>query len=270
MPLYMDRHDLQGVTPADVAAAHVSDLEIQDKYGVRYITYWFDPNDQTVFCLCEAPNAEAAQLVHRESHGLIPNRIIEVDTRRVEEFLGKIEEPSPGEPWAESALRTILFTDMEGSTALTQKLGDDMAMEVLRTHDRIAQDAISSHRGRSIKHTGDGIMACFPSVVRGLRCAIAIQQGLEELSGQGYEPRIRVRIGLSAGEPVTENDDLFGTSVQLAARICAACDPDAILAASVVRELSAGKGFDWEDQGETVLRGFEEPVRLFALRWPRR
>lgn len=113
MPLYMDRHDLPEVTAEDVAQAHIRDLEIQDRYGVRYLTYWFDATTGNVFCLADAPSADAAEAVHRESHGLVAHTMIEVDGRIVSEFLGKVHEPSPGEPWVATAFRTILFTDME-------------------------------------------------------------------------------------------------------------------------------------------------------------
>lgn len=265
-PFYLDRHDLESVTAEQVAQAHLLDLSVQEKYGVRYVTYWFDPARRSAFCLVEAANAESAKRVHREAHGLMPNYIIDVDPRRVEEFLGKIAEPAPGEPWAESALRTILFTDMEGSTDLTRVLGDEKAMEVLREHDKIIGEMVDLHGGRKIKHTGDGVMACYSSVVRALESAISIQRGLAARDHPEAGPN-RVRIGLSAGEPVTENSDLFGTAVQLAARVCAKCEPGAILAPSTVKDLSMGKGFDWQDRGPASLKGFDEPIRLYELQW---
>ena len=164
-------------------------------------------------------------------------------------------------PSAASSLVTILFTDMEGSTTLTQRLGDAKAQEVLRTHNRIVRDALKAHSGSEIKHTGDGIMASFASASRALECAIAIQRTLAQHNVTAEEP-IRVRIGLNAGEPVAEEKDLFGTAVQLAARICAHAEPGEILAPIVVRELAAGKGFLFSDRGDVVLRGFEDPVRL--------
>lgn len=242
------------------------DLEIQDKYGVKYLTYWFDPDAGTAFCLVDAPNKEAAVTVHRESHGLVGSRIIEVDPRRVENFLGRIEEPDPGEPIANSGLRAILFTDMEGSTTLTQQLGDEKAMEILRGHDSIVRQALQGAGGHEVKHTGDGIMASFHSVVGAARCAVEIQQRLENESSD-LPIQTRVRVGMTAGEPVTENRDLFGAAVQLAARICAASEPGGILASNVVRELSMGKGFSWKDVGPQVLKGFEEPINLHELLW---
>jgi class 3 adenylate cyclase len=181
--------------------------------------------------------------------------------RAIQQFLGVCRE-APGA----GAFRTILFTDMEGSTSLTQRLGDAKAQEVLRTHNRIVRDALKAHTGSEIKHTGDGIMASFSSATRALECAIAMQRAFAEHSESAEEP-IRVRIGLNAGEPVAEEKDLFGTAVQLAARICAHADPGEILAPIVVRELAAGKGFLFSDLGAVALRGFEDPVQLYEVRW---
>lgn len=267
MGLYMDRHDVAGATPEDLASAHLRDLEVQDKYGVRYLTYWFDPAAQTVFCLAEAPSADAAQRVHAESHGLVANRIIDVDPMAMSDFLGAFEESKPGDVIASSALRTILFTDMEGSTTLTQLLGDRRSMEVLRNHDAIIRAALKATGGREIKHTGDGVMAAFSSVVRAAECSIRIQKGFAEHRDPVLDSSIRVRVGLAAGEPVTENDDLFGAAVQLSARICGAAEPATILASSTVRELAMGKDFEWFEPREMNLRGFAEAVRVFKLRW---
>jgi len=160
---------------------------------------------------------------------------------------------------------TILFTDMEGSTALTQLLGDEGAQEVLRTHNQIVRECVQAHGGSIVKTTGDGFMASFPSVGRALDCAIAIQRGLGQHNEAHPNIPIYVRIGLNAGEPVAEEADLFGTSVQAAARICAHAPPGRILAADVVRQLAAGKGFHFVDQGEAKLKGFEEPYRLYEV-----
>ncbi|MCZ7568096.1 MAG: DUF4242 domain-containing protein [Ardenticatenaceae bacterium] len=79
MPKYMDIHkDVEGLTAEAVAGAHQKDLEVQARYGVKYLQYWFNEADGTVFCLCEAPNKEAAEAVHREAHGLVADEIIEV------------------------------------------------------------------------------------------------------------------------------------------------------------------------------------------------
>jgi class 3 adenylate cyclase len=266
MPLYMDRHDIPGATAEDVAAAHVQDVAIQERYGVRYITYWFEPEDGSAFCLAEGPDREAVETVHREAHGLMANKIIEVDPAMVRHFLGRIAEPVVGEPWVETAFRAVLFTDIEGSTNLTQRLGDAKAMGVIRTHDEIVREIVDRFEGQVVKHTGDGVMASFTSVGRAVEAAIAMQRRINEHCRDAEVP-FMIRIGLSAGEPVTENDDLFGTVVQLAARLCTSAQPGSIYASSAVRELVMGKTFALEDVGTVQLKGFDEPVRQFAIRW---
>jgi class 3 adenylate cyclase len=186
----------------------------------------------------------------------------------VTQFLdeGRAQAPA-SEGLAAGDVHTILLTDMEGSTSLTQRLGDARAQELLRIHNTIIRDALKAFSGSETKHTGDGIMASFASASKALEAAIAMQRAFAQHSESNPETPIRVRIGLNAGEPVAEEKDLFGTAVQLAARICAHAEPGQILVPVVMRELTAGKRFLFADLGETVLRGFEDPVRLFELRW---
>ena len=94
MPIFMDRHDMKGTTSEEIAEAHLKDLEIQDKYGVKYLTYWFDHERGTTFCLVDAPDKEAAERVHREAHGAVAHEMIEVDLSAVEAFLGRIHDPA--------------------------------------------------------------------------------------------------------------------------------------------------------------------------------
>lgn len=165
-----------------------------------------------------------------------------------------------------SAPVAILFTDMEGSTTLTNQLGDAEAQELVRRHDTIVREAVRTHGGSEVKHTGDGIMASFPSASSALGSAVAIQQQLAAYN-EGAGQALNVRVGVNVGEPVREGNDLFGTAVQLAKRICDKAEPGQILVSNVVRELVAGKGFLFAEQGESALRGFEDPVRLFEVRW---
>jgi class 3 adenylate cyclase len=185
----------------------------------------------------------------------------------IDEFLGEGEEAAAAaEPPAAGAFRTILFTDVEGSTALTERVGDAKAREVLRAHERIVRENLQSHGGSEIKHTGDGIMASFPSATWAVESAIAMQRAFAARNEAAEEP-IRVRIGLNAGEPIAEEEDLFGTAVNMAARIAVEAEGGEILASDVVRQLVAGKGFLFSDLGAVALRGFEEPVRLYEVRW---
>ena len=168
---------------------------------------------------------------------------------------------------APSGPLTILFTDMESSTALTRQLGDAAAQEVRRTHNEIVRTALSANDGTEIKHTGDGIMASFSTASSALNCAIAIQRSVAAHKEEHSDSPLGIYIGLNAGEPIAEDDDLFGTSVDLAARICDHAEPGQVLVSDVVRQLAAGKGFMFSDIGDVVPKGFEEPVRLYEVRW---
>ena len=187
-------------------------------------------------------------------------------TRAMEEFF---EETSARREPASSTgdTHTILFTDIQSSTALAQRLGDAKAQEVRRSHNDIVRSALRANGGNEIKHTGDGIMASFSTASAALDCAIAIQQGVAAHKEQHPDSPLGVYVGLNAGEPIAEDDDLFGTSVDLAARLVDHAQPGQILAADVVRQLAAGKQFLFSDLGETALRGFEDPVKLWELRW---
>ena len=128
------------------------------------------------------------------------------------EFLNEGREKPPP-PAAPSGLVTILFTDMESSTALRRKLGDAEVQVLLRAHNEIVRAALGEHEGREIKHTGDGIMASFSTATSALRCSIAIQRS-SAAAKEGHQDSPRAGyIGLNAGEPLAEDDDLFGTSV---------------------------------------------------------
>jgi class 3 adenylate cyclase len=188
----------------------------------------------------------------------------------IHRFLGidaPVEEPAVQSKSTEAgAVYTILFTDIEGSTALTQRLGDARARDLLREHERMVREALKAHGGSEVKTMGDGFMASFSSATKALECAISMQRVFAGHNESAPEP-LNVRIGLNAGEPIAEDEDLFGTAVNVAARICAHAEPGQILAPSVVRELAAGKPFLFADLGETELRGFEDPVRLYEVGW---
>lgn len=276
MPLYMDIHNLpEGTTPEDVAKAHAKDMEIQRKYGVEYHKYWVNEAGNKVFCLAHAPNAEAAECVHREAHGMIAEKIIEVAPDVAEVFLGGTETdpagavllPNGGSNERDPGIRTVLFTDVVNSTTLTQSLGDKAALAILGVHDTIVRDALSALGGREVKHTGDGIMASFVSAASAVRCAIQIQRELDKHAQVNPEHPLKVRVGAAVGEPVEQNNDLFGSTVQLAARLCAHAHPEQILVSNAIAELCIGKGLFFEDVGDVTLKGFNSPVRAHAAAW---
>jgi class 3 adenylate cyclase len=276
MPIYMDRHEMEGATAKAVADAHQKDLKLQEKYGIRLMTYWFDESRGTAFCLIDAPAKEKVRQLHEEAHGSIPHKIMEVNSETVEAFLGRIEDPDQstagahppaGETHVDSAFRTIMFTDMKDSTAITTRLGDSEALELFRTHNALTRDALNQYSGREIQHTGDGFMVSFTSASQGVVCAITIQRSLFTHNQQHPDAKINVRIGICAGEPVEEDQRLFGSTVQLASRICDKAEPDQILVAPVIRDLCLGKQFSFTDHGEFALKGFDQPLRTYGVHW---
>src|SRR5689334_6660603 len=136
----MDRHDIPGITPEQVAQAHLLDLAVAPKHNVQFLTYWFDAAAGAAFCLARAERPEDMAAVHAEGHGLVPNVIIPVVEDNVLRFLGKIEDP--GGAAAASGFRTILFTDLEGSTALLNDIGQSVFMLLLTEHDLVIRRAI--------------------------------------------------------------------------------------------------------------------------------
>ena len=150
-------------------------------------------------------------------------------------------------------------------TSILQAIGQSAFMALLTEHDLIIRRALVAARGREVKHTGDGIMASFDDVASALGCSVAIQAGFEARSAEGRSPELRVRIGIAAGEPVDHNDDLFGSTVTLASRICDAADPGRILTSDVVRELGLERGYAFDDGRDLVLKGYSDPTRVFEL-----
>lgn len=269
MAIFMDRHDLRGYTAADVAEAHRKDLEIQDQFGVRFLTYWFDAQRGTAFCLIDAPDKETAQHVHSLAHGHVTGEIVEVALSAVEAFLGRIHDAEPGAgkspEHADGAHRAIMFTDIVGSTEITTRLGDRMSTELIRAHDAIVRRSLNQHGGREVKHTGDGIMASFISTTQSVECAAAIHQEFRRYNLGNAEP-IHIRIGIDCGEPVEDSNDIFGSTVQLAARLCAAASADQILVSeNVFRTHIRPDVFSRSRQ--QMLKGFSQPVSTFECVW---
>jgi len=276
MPTYIDIHEIPGgVTADDVAKAHAHDVKVEGKYGVHYHKYWVNEKAGKIFCLCEAPSAEAAMQVHREAHGLMAEKIIQVEPDVADLFLGSSEAnkagavvmPGSGADAHDPGIRTVLFTDIVESTSLTQKLGDEVAMELLHIHDAVVREALKALNGREVKHTGDGIMASFISAAAAVRCAAQIQRELAQRAREQNNHPIKVRIGGAAGEPVERNSDIFGSTVQLAARLCSHAQPEQIVVSSVVADLCIGKGLTFHPLGEVSLKGFDQPVHAHAVEW---
>ncbi len=269
MPLYLDIHSVPGAKAEDLRLAHIADMATQNKHGVDYRKYWFNEKCGKAFCLVEAPNAAAAEAVHREAHGLLAEKIIEIDPDLAESFLGGGDVNNAGAALVpgsrdgsyDTAVRTVMFTDIVGSTELAQRLGDDVAFDLMTLHDRIVEQAISEGGGKIIKSTGDGTMAVFVSPVAAVRSACLIQTSARALLDDEGLPKMMLRIGAAAGEPIERNNDFFGSTVNLAARLCAHAEPGSVLVTNGIAELCLGKGMKFAGIKRAQFKGFDEEIR---------
>src|SRR5207247_6256535 len=275
MPLYMDRHYVEGATRSAVAHAHQLDLAVQEKYKVQFLTYWFDEPRCTAFCLIVSPDKETVRKAHNEAHGLVPNEIIEVNPSVVQAFLGRVSDPppvdaSPGKTAGsiiDAAFRAIMFTDLKDFTRMNTTFVDTKALHLLHIHNALTRNALRDHRGREVKHTGDGVMASFTSVLDAVECAITIQKAFAAHNQANPDAAMYLRIGISAGEPVEEHGDLFGNAVQLAGRICAHTEPGRILVAEVVGEQEAGEDQWLCDLCEIRRKRLGRAVAAYEVQW---
>jgi pimeloyl-ACP methyl ester carboxylesterase len=249
-------------TPASFRAAYdavVSSSLLSYAKEVRVPTLIVHPlRDKTtgVYAMrlaSEIANAQVAGIPGDVPHGF-PNA---VGIAAIQDFMNA--GPAHGQPLEldTSAFRTVLFTDIVEHTEMMQRLGDERGRDVLREHEHVTRDALRTHGGTEVKTVGDSH--------RAVECAIALQQTFasREVGGE----RIHIRVGLNAGEPIAENDDLFGSSVILAARAKEQARGGEVLATDVVRQLLAGRAFFFAEREAVSIKGFEEPLHLYEVRW---
>ena len=202
---------------------------------------------------------------------------------------------------------TIMFSDIEGSTAMADRLGDARFMEVLREHNAIIREQVKSHGGFEVKSEGDGFMVAFQSAGKALACASAIQKALAERNnrvgappgdgggeggaapgvpnapvraplgggggaegaapGAGAGEMVHVRMGLHAGEVIKEGEDFFGRNVIMAARVASQANGGEILTSGVVKALLSGSDVSWGDSRMVELKGLSGEHEIWAVKW---
>ncbi|SDS40072.1 Helix-turn-helix domain-containing protein [Formosa sp. Hel1_31_208] len=220
MPIYMDFHDVpKGITAKHVAEMHQADLKIEHKYNCRGLTYWCDERRQTAFCLIEAPNEQAIIDLHEEAHGDIPQRIIEVNDTIVESFLGRIEDPVKSQNIKlniinESAFRTLMVINIKKHILRTENI--ETLNAAIRGYKKSIINIINSEDGRLVKQEGNSFLMSFTCVTNAVQSAIKIQ----ELYNCVITPDLEFNIGLSAGVPVTENENIFEDTIKEANFLC--------------------------------------------------
>ncbi len=185
--------------------------------------------------------------------------------KHMESALGEWNQPK--KKVEETGPITVLFTDIAGSTAMTQALGDAGAQEVVRAHNRIVRAALTDHNGREVKHTGDGIMASFSKVTDSVDASMQMQRETMVHNQQNPELPLHLKIGINAGEPIVEDNDLFGTVVQLSARIVDKAQADEIFVSEIIKGICTGKSYKFNAKGGYEMKGFDGPMHLFEVIW---
>jgi AraC-like DNA-binding protein len=252
MPIYMDRHDVsETVTAENVAHLHQQDVKIQDQFGCRGLTYWFDDKRKTAFCLIEAPNMEAIVKMHDKAHGQVPHSIIEVESSIVESFLGRIEDPEKAHDTEyniinDPAFRTIMVMSL---TRLTQTKTDSSQFKsLLKNFNSDVRNILKKYEGFPVKQTDYHYLVSFKSVTNAARAAYEIRLIGKEFSKHNMREKILLKIGLDAGVPVTKKQLIFEDTIKFAERICEVVKGEIIVSAEV-------KDLYKNENANTFIRG---------------
>ncbi len=237
MPIYMDRHDVtEVVTAENVAQLHQEDLKIQHKFNCRGLTYWFDDKRKTAFCLIEAPDEKTLKEMHNHAHGQVPHSVIEVDASIVESFLGRIEDPEKAQNTAlniinDPAFRTIMVIDLK-RLSLKQKNADQFKSS-LNNYNNVVLNVLNSYGEKPVKQKENYFLVSFKSVSNALHAALDIQLKFKKFRDDTGDDKILLKIGLSAGVPVTETKSIFEDTIKLAERMCEIIKGEIIVSSEV-------------------------------------
>ncbi len=215
-----------------------------------------------------AGTSERALALKLEAQGLTD---IDADST-IDDVIGVVEQERPDirSYAAPDGSVTILFSDIESSTAMTERLGDERWLQVLRDHNSVFRDKLAAYNGYEVKNQGDGFMLVFPSPVGALRCAIEVQRAFEERAAERPDERIRVRIGLHTGEAIAEEGDFFGRNVILAARIAAQARGGEILVSEALHEqCGLDEGIVFSECRELELKGLAGTHTVHRAEWQR-
>jgi AraC-like DNA-binding protein len=252
MPLFMDLHKASDYdtrpTVEDIKKNHIADLAVQHKYGVKFIQYWINEEAGMVFCLMEAPNKEACAAVHAEAHGAMPCNVIELQGGDYTAFLNDgtkknifdIVEQSDGT--LDAGYRTIMVVDFLHLPS--------NAVLYAESHKVIA-----AHGGHILQRPGHRLTIIFTTVNAAIECASGIVQYISTLK----EEKIEVRIGISVGAPVTEQEQLFADAIQLSSSLCdIAANGQVVVSSMATNLLKKSNSFNHKTEGLKELNAEEE------------
>jgi AraC-like DNA-binding protein len=237
MPIFMDRHDVsESVTAEIVAGLHQQDLKIQDRFGCRGLTYWFDDKRKNAFCLIEGPDSKAILEMHRESHGDVPHTVIEVEASIVESFLGRIGDPEKARNTAlniidDPAFRTILFFSID---PLTIRGSDFLPDKLLQRHlQHGIRKALKAFAGSLVEQTEFHYLVSFRSVTNAVKAALEIRSLSKQIRKNRKKAGFDLRTGLSAGVPVTNKQLIFEDTIKSAERLSVIAGDEIVVSSEV-------------------------------------
>jgi AraC-like DNA-binding protein len=238
MAIYMDLHIVPGVNAKDVADAHSMDVLMEKEHSCKCLTYWIDELRGYVFCLIDAPDKESVIELHTRAHGLVPNKIIEVEPSLVHAFLGRITDPENAYVTDgglmildDTSYRVVMHIQVADYALLEERLGTGQASGLLDSFRDTARREVLRNNGREVSSEGAELIASFVEGEKAFAAALSIS---DVLSGH---PDFELRIGLHAGEPVMQSDKLFGDTVQLLKRLNVFSRSRPLLITQSVREL---------------------------------
>jgi AraC-like DNA-binding protein len=268
MPIYMDRHDgSETVTAETIAQLHQADLKVQDQFGCRGLTYWFDEKRKTAFCLIEAPDAQSIRNMHNHAHGQVPHRVIEVDAGIVESFLGRIEDPENAQGTelniiTDPAFRTIMVVSLKGVSLLHNDSAQFRSL--LLTYNKAVLNCLNAYDGKPVKQTENYFLVSFRSVSNAVHATFEIQSLFKDFKNEISNDKLLLKIGLSAGVPVTEKKFIFEAAIKLAERICKIIKGQ-IIVSSEVKELYNSENIKALSEGEGIVFLTQSDERFLTL-----
>ena len=252
----MDRHDVsETVTAENVAQLHQADLRIQDQFGCRGLTYWFDEKRKTAFCLIEAPDAKAIHKMHDQAHGQVPHSVIEVDASIVESFLGRIGDPEKAKDTTlniinDPAFRTIMVISIKQLSPIQND--PVQSKSSLNNYSNAILSLLNKYEGTPVRQAENYFLVSFKSVSNAVDAAFAIQLLFKDVRDRPINDNILLKIGLGAGVPVTEKKLIFEDTIKLAERMCKIVKGE-IIVSSEVKELYNSENSDALTEGENIF-----------------
>lgn len=240
MPLFMDFHKIENVTIEDVKTAHIADRSVQDKYKVKYHQFWVNEEAGTVFCLMEGPDEESCEAVHQEAHGNIACAMTEVEKGFYGVMMGETKKTDGGLVTNENdtvdlGYRNILFASVYGVTTATN-LEDLSQLRTPHKARQLISKKITQYNGRRLKwNTDDSLIGVFNDPSDAMKCAVDIKDSLAKTDVA--DPKVLLKLGLSAAQPVTAKGDFFKDALKLAHCLSVIAPEDHILISSLLAQL---------------------------------